>query len=60
MTEFIYDKRVSFQANFSRWHHMNTIEREMYNEQPLDRQRALAVFEDFLRSRFPSLIFKID
>lgn len=51
MIEFIYDNQDTFIDNFVRWHRMNTIEREMYRQSPLQREEALLVFQEFLTAK---------
>ena len=59
MDSFIYDKTSSFESNFNTWYSMNTKERMMHKEEVYEMKEARVVFEDYLRTNFPNLIFKI-
>lgn len=59
MDSFKYDKTSSFEANFQTWYTMNTKERMMHNEEVYELKEARVVFENYLRTTFPRLIFKI-
>lgn len=59
METFEYDKTSSFEVNFQNWYSMNTKERMMHSEKVYEEKEARVVFEDFLRTSFPTLIYRI-
>ena len=49
MNEFKWDFDDSYDGNFNRWWHMNTLERECWNEPKLEKEAA----EELFRSLAP-------
>jgi hypothetical protein len=52
MEMFEYDLDDSYENNFSRWWHMNSLEREMWNEARLEKEAA----EDMFRGLAPKFV----
>jgi len=46
MEIFKYNTSVTYENNFQTWYTMNTYERFVYKEKPLDYRQALTVFND--------------
>ena len=45
METFVYDKSISYEANYSAWRIMNNDERFKYNQRTYSDEEARAVFE---------------
>ena len=43
-SQFVFDSNSSLAVNFHQWYDMDTVERESYGEQPLDRLVAISEF----------------
>lgn len=45
METFVYDKSISYEANYSAWRIMNNDERHKYGQRTYSDEEARAVFE---------------
>jgi len=44
LVNFLYDEKASYEVNFNRWHHANTVEREIYKDVKLSLDEARLKF----------------